>query len=176
VPTKKDENQPPWWRVAAKDVIMFITLFSLSVAMLGGPLHRLRDWVVLDLWGYTVAVEGGGVCVSIPSNGHAASRLRQGARANITWRNIHRHRDDCGIPVVTGWIANGNGVLHQVELSIEGVALPLGITPRLTYQFWMAEGDVLECGPGELQVIVSFPDAVGGAPPEISPWVPVQIC
>ncbi|MEL6960671.1 MAG: hypothetical protein AAGL89_17165, partial [Pseudomonadota bacterium] len=88
------------------------------------------------------------------------------------WNGIHRLRHDCGKPVIHGWVSNGRGIMHSVDLSIDGIALPTGIH-NIAYGFRLTEG-VLP-GPSRIRVVVSFPEAVGGAPTVLSPWVPFEI-
>jgi hypothetical protein len=115
-------------------------------------------------------------CTLIPNSGHyvrnknnpASNIIELNSWAIIEWNNIERLRPDCGIPVVNGVIVNGNGIYHEAPLSISGISLSVG-SHSIRYEFQVLEG--LEPGPSKFRVEVSFPNAVGGAPITISPWV-----
>lgn len=63
-------------------------------------------------------------CVSFPSRA-IIETVQPGEWAVIDWPEIIRNRE-CGRPEIYAVISNGNGILHQVELSISGINLPIG--------------------------------------------------
>lgn len=114
----------------------------------------------------------GGPCVTFPVAGHRAVAAAPGEWTTIYWNDLVKLRDDCGQPHVTGVITNGGGLYHDAELSISGIIVPLG-TFSMSYQFFVE--DRVEEGSGRFRVTVTYPDAINGAPPAISPWVPFTI-
>lgn len=114
----------------------------------------------------------GGPCAIIPIAGHFIEGARPGQWGNVKWREVERLRDDCGVPVVTGLIVNGSGFLHDAPLSISGVPVEAGFHD-FPYRFFINEG--VTSGRARFRVIVTYPDASGGAPPAISPWLDFTI-
>ncbi|MEO0859239.1 MAG: hypothetical protein AAFY65_01400 [Pseudomonadota bacterium] len=110
----------------------------------------------------------GGACTRIPRSGHFAGSGRSDDWVVLEWREVERLRDDCGQPDVTAIVANGDNVLHEADLSISGITLTKG-THDLKYLFRVP--NETQPGPARIRVFVNFPNAVGGAPPVISPWV-----
>lgn len=110
----------------------------------------------------------GGPCAAIPKEGHSITGATPGSWGAVEWRGIIRLREDCGVPIVTGVMTNGGGFYHDAPLSISGVPLPVGAND-LPYRFYVSEKAYH--GLARFQVVVTFPDAVGGAPPAISPWL-----
>lgn len=114
----------------------------------------------------------GGPCVTFPASGHRAFDGMPGDWTQIHWNDLVKLRDDCGTPHVTGVITNGGGLYHDAPLSISGVLVPLGPF-NMKYAFYIDER--VEDGAGRFRVTVTYPEAIHGAPPAISPWVPFDI-
>lgn len=114
----------------------------------------------------------GTACATIPRAGHDVEDGRPGQWVKVVWRDVQRHRDDCGTPELHAYIRNGNDILHSAELSLQGIAVPAG-TRNFSYLVRLPEQ--IEAGNARLQVIVGFPEAVGGAPEAFSPWWPFNI-
>lgn len=112
-------------------------------------------------------------CSRIPldTRQHSVTDTRIGEWGTVTWR-VERLRSDCGQPVIYATIRNGDAILHGSRTSISGFALPVG-SQTISYDFFVDEG--VRPGLGALQVLVTYPDAVGGAPNSITPWQPFNI-
>lgn len=115
---------------------------------------------------------GGGVCATVPQFGHEIEDGRPGEWVEVIWRDVVRHRADCGTPVVHATIENGGDILHSAELSISGVAVPPG---QQDFRYLVKIPENVHPGSGRLWVSVDFPDAIGGAPTAFSPRWPFNI-
>jgi len=156
-------------------IVYFCKHFPAAVAAVSAVLGvflwlaepRIEEYITTR-----VQAESRGPCVTFPRSGHRATDTPPGAWAMIYWNDIEKHRDDCGQPHVIGVITNGDGLYHDSPLSVSGVIFPVG-TFNMSYQFYIDPN--VEQGNARFRVTVTYPDAVGGAPPAISPWVPFII-
>lgn len=94
-------------------------------------------------------------CVAIPATGHTIETAPPGKWATVTWVNVNR-QDDCGPPDLTAVVVNGDGIYHDVETSTQGVNLPRGITPSISYKFLVPKK--AEPGRAWFQVTLNFPE------------------
>lgn len=155
-----------------KDVVYIVLAVPLVLASLATIFNEPVKWYAVNYLGLEER-GAGGPCVIIPEGGHYVQDAEIGGTGDLVWRNVNRLRADCGVPRLTAVVSNGLGFLHDVGLSITGVALPVGVTPELKYQYRLP--DSVTPGRARLRVYVTFPDAVGGAPTAFSPWVDFQI-
>lgn len=163
------------WLAWAATISRHLTATVAAVAMIAGGAYwlfepRIAEW--LQSFAVGELIKEGGPCATIPEFGHFITGGRPGGQGSVEWRGVVRHRNDCGQPVVSGTIINGGGFYHDAPLSISGVALDVG-THQLKYLFMIS--DQAFPGAARFRVVVRYPDAVGGAPPEISPWLPFAI-
>ncbi|WP_424974274.1 hypothetical protein [Dinoroseobacter sp. S124A] len=115
---------------------------------------------------------GGGPCAHIPANGHRITGGLPGGWGEVVWRDVVRLRANCGVPVVSGVLTNGGGYFHDAPLSISGIPLSVG-AHELGYLFQI--NPEVRPGHARFRVVVTYPDAVGGAPPAISPWLSFRV-
>lgn len=171
-----DHPEKSWFKTIGSEVIFagrvlttiiatFAVLSSIGSFLFAEPLQR-----VVGKW--NEALKRGTVCSSVPSTGHEIDDVAPGRWGDVTWVGIEKFRD-CGKPVISAMISNGGNFLHDAETSISGINLPVGSSAPLSYRFLVPVGTHI--GPAKLQVTVAYPDAPGGAPVTISPWVPFNI-
>lgn len=153
---------------ASKNIMSIVAVLAFFLPLLFWILEpRIHEYIE-----ERASIEIAGPCVTFPESGHFATDTAIGSWGDIYWNQLVKLRDDCGAPVVTGVIVNGGGFYHDSELSIRGVTVPVG-TFDLKYKFFVKER--LESGRGKFRVTVTYPNAVKGAPPIISPWVTFNI-
>lgn len=114
----------------------------------------------------------GRACATIPLTGHFVADGRPGEWVEVLWRDVVRHRADCGEPTINATIQNGNNILHTADTSISGVAVPEGTRD---FRYLVQIPPDVSPGPATLSVSVSFPDAAGGAPTAFTPRWPFNI-
>ena len=157
-----------WLRIAIKDLLLLATFSGAVLA--GLQTDYARSWVMRT---FDLVEPSGGPCTTIPAHGHFITpEASPGDWASVEWRDVVRHRPDCGLPEVSAIVTNGGGFYHDAPLSITGVMLPVGAS-NVSYRFFLREE--LSAGPARFRVTVTFPDANGGAPPAVSPWLPFTI-
>jgi hypothetical protein len=152
----------------AKWVVNHTAAIMLACTVLVGLFYEVAAETVRDFLSREIESRGGGVCAVVPQTGHEVIGAAPGGVGYVTWRGVRRLRGNCGRPVVDGMIANGGGYYHDAPLSIRGLPLSVG-EHTLSYRFKINED--VEPGAARFRVIVTYPEAVGGAPPAYSPWV-----
>ncbi len=102
-----------------------------------------------------LVIESVDKCATIPASGHLIETAPAGSWGVVEWVAVERHAD-CGIPEITGVISNGDGILHDLELSTEGINYPVGIH-NIRYAFLVPKN--VKSGRAYLMVTVNYPDA-----------------
>lgn len=151
----------------SKNILAVLALSSAVGGFLISPFSS-------PFWSFvSQQVRGGGVCVTFPDFGHTAQDTEQGEWGRVDWRRVEKHREDCGKPSLSIAVRNGGGILHSTVASFIGFDAPVG-TNNFTYLFRVPDCLTIP-GASGVRVELTWPDAHGGAPPAISPWVPFTI-
>lgn len=165
--------------MAAEAVKLFAATLAAISAIFASAWYfvepRLESWVrgivevsLADALEAQPIPASGGPCAVFPVAGHFIKGAEPGQWGEVEWRDVRRLRADCGVPIVTGLLVNGDGFLHDAPLSITGVPVSVG---QHSFRYRFQVNSNVSSGSARFRVIVTYPDAIGGAPPAISPWL-----